>query len=158
MTTMFLNTLSTGEFPQHTEPLPQLTQETHKSNAPAIKDWIKSLKEQTGRDITEPSEHGARESRKLIAGILRSALDVYANDALRLAVVEQLDDGSYYAEIPQLAGVWANADTEGQVRQELLETTVEWLEMKIQDKDEDIPLLNHLDISALARYITSSIS
>ncbi len=52
----------------------------------------------------------------------------YINAALRHARYEILsDDGSYYGEIPELPGVWANADTLEACREELRETLENWI-------------------------------
>ncbi len=37
------------------------------------------------------------------------------------------DDGSFYGEIPQLEGVWANAKTLEECRQELQEALESWI-------------------------------
>ncbi len=41
------------------------------------------------------------------------------------------DDGSYYGEIPGLQGVWANADTFEECRQELREVLEDWIALGI---------------------------
>ena len=48
------------------------------------------------------------------------------------------DDGSYYGEIPGLQGVWANADTFEECRQELREVLEGWIELGIE-LGHDIP-------------------
>ncbi len=37
------------------------------------------------------------------------------------------DNGTYYAEIPGLQGVWANADTLEECREELRELVEDWI-------------------------------
>ena len=52
----------------------------------------------------------------------------YVQAALRHARYEILqDDGSYYAEIPECVGVYANADTLEECREELQEVLEEWI-------------------------------
>jgi predicted RNase H-like HicB family nuclease len=55
-------------------------------------------------------------------------LTKYILAALKLARYEILeDDGSFYGEIPDLAGVYANSDTLEVCREELREVLEEWI-------------------------------
>jgi predicted RNase H-like HicB family nuclease len=55
-------------------------------------------------------------------------LTEYINAAMRHARYEILpDDGGYYGEIPELPGVWANADTLEACREELREVLEDWI-------------------------------
>jgi predicted RNase H-like HicB family nuclease len=55
-------------------------------------------------------------------------LTKYIQAAMRRAKNEILeDDGSFYGEIPELQGVWANADTLEECREELAEVLEEWI-------------------------------
>lgn len=55
-------------------------------------------------------------------------LTEYVQAALKKAKYEILkDDGSYYGEIPELRGVWANADTLEECRNELREVLEDWI-------------------------------
>jgi predicted RNase H-like HicB family nuclease len=52
----------------------------------------------------------------------------YIQAALKKAKYEILpDDGTYYGEIPELRGVWANAGTLEECRNELREVIEDWL-------------------------------
>ena len=51
---------------------------------------------------------------------------------LRLARYKLLRDGSYFGEIPGVRGVWANADSLEQCRDELREVFEDWLLLKIR--------------------------
>ncbi len=56
--------------------------------------------------------------------------DEYINAAIGMATYKVLDDdGTYYGEIPGLQGVWANADTLEECRQELREVLEGWIEL-----------------------------
>lgn len=70
----------------------------------------------------------------------------YIQAALTRGRYKRLDDQSWFAEIPGLEGVWANADTVEACRAELAEVLEEWLLLKIYDHDE-IPELDGLDLS-----------
>lgn len=54
-------------------------------------------------------------------------LPEYINQAMRLAKIERLPDGSYYGEIAGFSGVWANANTLEECRNELQSVLEDWL-------------------------------
>ncbi len=57
----------------------------------------------------------------------------YVDAAIGMATYEVLDDdGTYYAEIPGLQGVWANADTPEERREGLREVEEEWIELGLE--------------------------
>ena len=60
------------------------------------------------------------------------------------AEYKKLDDGSWYAEIPEFQGVWANGDSVEQCRNELVTVLEEWLLLKVRDGDSipDVAGLN----------------
>ena len=58
----------------------------------------------------------------------------YARAAMRRAKYERLpDDGSYYGEIPGFQGVYANAETLEDCRDELEEVLEEWILFRISE-------------------------
>jgi predicted RNase H-like HicB family nuclease len=66
-------------------------------------------------------------------------LTFFINAALSRAHYEILaDDGSVYAEIPELPGVWANAASVEKCRHELQETLEEWMLRQLQT-GKDLP-------------------
>ena len=62
-------------------------------------------------------------------------LIAYINAAMARASYKTLEDGTYFGEIPGLQGVWANATTLEDCRQELQEVLEGWLILKIRDND-----------------------
>jgi len=50
----------------------------------------------------------------------------YTEKKLRLARYKLLKDGTYYAEIPGVRGVWANAKNLEQCRRDLRDVLEEW--------------------------------
>lgn len=85
------------------------------------------------------------ESNMELWRIPSETLSSYEMAALELARFERLEDGSWYAEIPGFAGVWANGDTEDACRDELQEVLKEWLALKLRDGDDDIPVMAGID-------------
>lgn len=59
--------------------------------------------------------------------ILLLMLSRYLAAAMRRATYELLDDGTFYGEIPILAGVYANAATLEACRDELAEVLESWV-------------------------------
>ncbi len=69
-------------------------------------------------------------------------LKEYIQAAITEAKYKTLDDGSWFAEIPMLPGVWANGKTIEECRSELIEVLEEWLLLKIRDNDPIPPIRN----------------
>ena len=59
----------------------------------------------------------------------------YIQKALSKAQYKLLEDGTWFAEIQGFQGVWSNAATVEECRQELIEVIEEWLILKIRDRD-----------------------
>ena len=62
-------------------------------------------------------------------------LSEYIQKALNKTRYKLLDDGTWFAEIPDFEGVWANAATVEECRHEIVEVLEEWLVLKIRDRD-----------------------
>ena len=70
----------------------------------------------------------------------------YINAALRHAHYEILaDDQSYYGEIPNFEGVYANAETLEDCREELAEVLEEWVLFRVS-KNLPLPVVNGLEL------------
>jgi len=65
----------------------------------------------------------------------QGAITAYIEAALSAVRLERLNDGSYYAEIPDCPGVWANEKTEEECLQVLREVLEEWIVLKLKDND-----------------------
>jgi predicted RNase H-like HicB family nuclease len=70
----------------------------------------------------------------------------YIRAALKHAEYKQLDDGTWFAEIPGFDGVWANAANVESCRQELEEVLGEWLLFKLKDGDP-VPVVDGILLS-----------
>jgi predicted RNase H-like HicB family nuclease len=70
----------------------------------------------------------------------------YIQAALRRAKYEILtDDGSYYGEIPECAGVYANAETLEECREELREVLEEWVLFRVY-KNLQLPTIDGIEL------------
>ena len=56
------------------------------------------------------------------------------------------EDGSYYGSIPSVDGVWANADTLEDCRQELEEVLEDWIVLGLT-KGHQLPVIDDIDIN-----------
>ena len=73
-------------------------------------------------------------------------LTEYINAAMRKAVYEILpEDKFYYGEIPGFQGVYANADTLEECRQELQEVLEDWLLLGLRMGD-DVPSVDGITL------------
>jgi predicted RNase H-like HicB family nuclease len=72
----------------------------------------------------------------------------YIELAMKKAEFETLEDGTFYAEIPGLRGVWAEGETIPEVREELREVLQEWVEFRLP-KDLEIPRVRGIDLKHL---------
>jgi predicted RNase H-like HicB family nuclease len=59
----------------------------------------------------------------------------YTQKALEKAEYKKLDDGTWFAEISDFNGVWANRKTVEECRRELMEVLEEWIMLKLRDGD-----------------------
>lgn len=70
----------------------------------------------------------------------------YVQAALRHAKYEILpDDGSYYGEISECNGVYANAKTLEDCREELREVLEEWVLFRVH-KNLPLPLIDEIEL------------
>lgn len=74
-------------------------------------------------------------------------ITAYIGEAMECARYKILDDGSFFGEIPELRGVWANAGTLEECRQQLQEVLEDSLILKLRDNDDDIPVLAGISLS-----------
>lgn len=62
-------------------------------------------------------------------------LNEYMELALRHATYEQIEDGSFFGEIPSFDGLWASAGSEPECRDELRSVLEGWILLHIADHD-----------------------
>ncbi len=73
-------------------------------------------------------------------------LSEYIKAALKKAKYEILEeDGTFYGEIPNFQGVYANADTLEECRNELAEILEEWIFFRIS-RNLELPVIDHLKL------------
>ncbi len=72
-------------------------------------------------------------------------LTKYIDAAMHHAKYELIEDGTIYAEIPGFDGLWANADTVKECRDELQDVLEGWLLLKIADHDP-LPIVDGITL------------
>ena len=73
-------------------------------------------------------------------------LTAYIQTAMQQAQYKILEDGSYFGEIPDFQGVWANEQTLEDCRRVLQEVLEEWLLLKLRD-NEEVPQLQGINLT-----------
>ncbi|MDP1720296.1 MAG: type II toxin-antitoxin system HicB family antitoxin [Candidatus Nanopelagicaceae bacterium] len=73
----------------------------------------------------------------------------YVSAALRRTLVERTEDGKYFLSIPALGDVWAMGTTFDEAEKSLSEIVKQWVQMKIEDQDDDIPVIDTIDLNWL---------
>ncbi len=73
-------------------------------------------------------------------------LTEYIQAAMRHARCEQLpDDDTWYCEIPQLPGVWSDAESMDKARAELQDVLESWIALGLA-RNEPIPAIDGVEI------------
>lgn len=73
-------------------------------------------------------------------------LSKYIKSAMQRATYEMLDDGTFYGEIPDCQGVWANEDQMEACRDELQSVLEDWMLVRISDRLA-LPILNGINLN-----------
>ena len=73
-------------------------------------------------------------------------LTEYIEAAMKKAKYKILEDATYFGEIPDFPGVWADESTLEDCRRVLREVLEDWLLLKLRD-DEEVPEVDGLNLS-----------
>ena len=73
----------------------------------------------------------------------------YAELAVKQATVKQHPDAHWFAEIPGFLGVWAKEASARESLEVLEDVLFDWLLLKIQDGDRDLPIIETIDLNVL---------
>lgn len=75
--------------------------------------------------------------------------ETYLNEAMKQVLPKRLDNGTWFTEIPGFDGVWGVAeDLEASVA-DLRTALFDWLVLKIEHSDRDIPRLGDFTLNIL---------
>ena len=78
---------------------------------------------------------------------MKGMITAYISKAMDLAQYKTLDDGQQFGEVPGFPGVWATGKDITVCGEELQEVLEEWLLLKLQDGDDDIPIVEGIDLT-----------
>lgn len=79
----------------------------------------------------------------------------YIDKAMAKAVYEIIeDDNTYWGEIPNLQGVWANSDTLEECRNELREALSDWIALRLRLSLE-IPIVDKINLNDISKSLMS---
>lgn len=73
-------------------------------------------------------------------------LIAYIQAAMRQAIYELLEDGTYYGEIPSFQGVWANEAALEACREELQSVLEDWILVRVADH-LPLPVVDGLELT-----------
>lgn len=90
---------------------------------------------------------GTREVTKWKIVIVNDVLNRFVDLAMEAAIVEKLENNTWFAELPQFSGVWGNGDTKEAALKDLRGALREWTTLKIKDADRDIPQIGDIDLN-----------
>ena len=80
----------------------------------------------------------------------------YIDKAMESATYEIIeDDKTYWGEIPELQGVWANQPTLESCRQELREALSDWLALRLSLR-LPIPVIAEINLNFLTEPLTTA--
>lgn len=73
-------------------------------------------------------------------------ISAFVRKAMAQCGLEKLEDNTWYAAIPGFDGVWANASAPLSAVKELESVLLDWLSLKLEDHDDDIPFIDGIDL------------
>ena len=73
----------------------------------------------------------------------------YVAVAMQAAIPRKLEGETWYADLPNFPGVWADGPAPKQCLDTLEEVLRDWLFLKIVDQDRDIPVVDTIDLNHL---------
>ena len=85
----------------------------------------------------------------LTKDVPKQLLARYQDIAMKNVKLKQLDDQTWFAEIPGFDGIWANAENQRDCLNVLHEVLFDWLLIKIQQGDQDIPVLERINLNII---------
>jgi predicted RNase H-like HicB family nuclease len=70
----------------------------------------------------------------------------YIDAAMHRATYERIDDGTFFADIPEMEGLWANAQTLEACRDELQEVLEGWIILGLR-LGHTLPVIDGIDLT-----------
>lgn len=103
-----------------------------------------------GYTIASFETHSGEGSRLVLTKYVPEQLMTkYVSAAMHRVAARQLEDGQWFVEIPELQGVWASSGNLKEAADELEEVLIDWLLLKIEHEDRDIPILETISLNTI---------
>lgn len=87
----------------------------------------------------------------VIEGLPTTMLEAYARVAVTHAVVEEMEEGEYFAEVFGLTGVWGSGPSAGEARVDLESSIVEWVILR-RRSGLHIPPMDGWDLNPVVAF------
>ena len=82
-------------------------------------------------------------------------LATYIDKAMEMAIYEIIeDDNTYWGEIPNIQGVWANYETLEGCRNELREALSDWIALRLR-LGLEIPIIDGINLNEINKPLLS---
>jgi hypothetical protein len=89
----------------------------------------------------------ARETLTRTKYVPEQLFEAYLNEAMRQVAPRRLEDGTWFTEIPGFDGIWGSACDLATSVADLRDALFDWLVLKIEHSDRDIPRLGDLNLN-----------
>ena len=127
---------------------PKIESEEVKANWGKVYDW-KNIVAKAGYGIMHQEASQVSWDLVLTKHIPGQLLEKYRRAAMKKTSVRQLEDETWYGAIPGFEGVWANEEALRDCLNVLDEVLLDWLLLKIECEDKDIPVVEGIDLNVL---------
>lgn len=96
--------------------------------------------------IAEGRSDAEKPSLPLVGGLPSFLVDAYAMAALRHAIVQLLEDDSYFASVVNLQGVWGSGSTPQIALEDLRQSIPGWVDLH-RNRGIEIPAIDGFDLN-----------
>lgn len=79
----------------------------------------------------------------------------YLNTAFKKANFEEMEDGRYFASIPEFEGLWAVGNTREEAGSELYQALDGWIDVHVKIGKERPPVIDDVDLFAAPTIVES---
>jgi predicted RNase H-like HicB family nuclease len=110
---------------------------------------VEQLEVRSGLNFFKPQADLIGERLERTKYVPEQLFEAYLNEAMKRVSPKRLEDGTWFTEIPGFDGVWGAADDLEKSVAELREALFDWLVLKIEHGDRNIPLLGDLSLNIL---------
>lgn len=107
--------------------------------------WV-ALPQEPVVAVSEQIHHG-EVSAEDVEGLPLRLVQLYADVAVRHAIVREVEPGAWLATVAGLDGAWGDGGTPNEARDELREAIVGWVAVKRRVGAADIPRLEGIDLN-----------